>query len=585
MTHASKARMTPAWHAGAGIFVALALAIAPASTSRGQAGPQELAPVPGTYRTDRLGLEYRLLPYRGHYGARLMRAPAAGSPFLKLRRPDGSATYLEPGDMIVTLDDQIIDGPADIENHVVRTKVDFVNFRTRRPEVVWAMFPNDARPGPAPRPDPGPAPQPDPGPAPQPDPVPAPPPVPPSPPDTNPGPAPAVRIVPAAGESRRIRAVLVVDTGAKLEALKDNLAMLRVILEPFRVEGRCDITVLTGQQATADGMRSAIRAQGDASGDTLLVYYTGHGLTDLGRGHALNFTRGPHLLRADVREEMAALRPRLGVLLTECCSVLDVLPPSKMGKPPIPGETPDDRMRIARSLLLRTRGVVDINSSSFDPREGLNEASILSDSGGLFTASIHEAILNAIFDKLDENRDGLLTWGEFLPLVKAQVKLRYRSVRIGLIEAATLPPGAGIHVAKDIAERLLKQPNQTPQAFALDGPTRTILTGPPFEPGAQFSARKVTDPSLGVEVVGARVDAITDADAPFGKALQVGDVVTALNGRTFPAPALMLERLDAIARLNKVRVYRPADSSFREINLPPAPPPRDQLPNMPLPAP
>ena len=47
----------------------------------------------------------------------------------------------------------------------------------------------------------------------------------------------------------------------------------------------------------------------------------------------------------------------------------------------------------------------------------------------------------------------------------------------------------------------------------------------------------------------------------------------------------MLERLDAIARLNKVRVYRPADSSFREINLPPAPPPRDQLPNMPLPAP
>jgi hypothetical protein len=286
-----------------------------------------------------------------------------------------------------------------------------------------------------------------------------------------------------------------------------------------------------------------------------------------------------------VREEMAALRPRLGVLLTECCSILDVLPPSKMGKAPIPGEAPDDRLRIARSLLLRTRGVVDINSSSFEPRDGLNEASILSDSGGLFTSAILDSVVNAIFAKLDENHDGLLTWGEFLPLVQAHVKLRYRSVRIGIIEAATLPPSSGTHVAKDMAERLLKQPNQTPQAFALDGPTYTILTGPPFEPGAQFSARKLADPSFSGEVVGARVDAITNADAPFGKALQVGDVVTALNGRNFPTPALMLEQLDAIAPLNKVRVYRPADSSFREINLPPAPPPRDQLPNMPLPAP
>jgi hypothetical protein len=569
MTHASKARMTPAWRVGAEIFVALALAIAPASTSRGQAEPQELAPVPGTYRTDRLGLEFRLLPYRGHYGARLTRPPAAGSPFLKLRRPEGSPTYLESGDMIVTLDDQIIDGPADIENHVVRTKVDFVNIRTGRVEVVWAMLPNDARPGPSLRPDPGPAP----------------PPVPPSPPDTNPGPAPDVRIVPAAGESRRIRAVLVVDTETKFQAIKNNLELMLAILEPFRAERRCDITVLTEDRATAAGMRAAIRACGDVSSDTLLVYYTGHGLTDLGRGHALNFTRGPALLRADVREEMAALRPRLGVLLTECCSILDVLPPSKMGKSPIPGEAPDDRMRIAQSLLLRTRGVVDINSSSFDPRARLNEASILSGSGGLFTSAIFDSVLNAIFAKLDENHDGLLTWGEFLPLVQAHVKLSYRSIRIGLIEAAKLPPSSGIHVAKDMAERLLKQPNQTPQPFALDGPTYTILTGPPFEPGAQFSARTLADPSFRGEVVGARVDAITDADAPFGKALQVGDVVTALNGRKFPTPALMLERLDAIAPLNKVRVYRPADSSFREINLPPAPPPRDQLPNMPLPAP
>ena len=172
MTHASKTWMTPAWRVGPAIIVVLAMAIAPATTSRGQARPQELAPVPGTYRTDRLGLEYRLLPYRGHYGAAADAPAGRRLAVPEAPAPDGSPSYLEPGDMIVTLDDQIIDGPADIENHVVRTKVDFVNFRTRRPEVVWAMFPNDARPGP--RRDPIPAPRPSPTPAPRPSPTPSP---------------------------------------------------------------------------------------------------------------------------------------------------------------------------------------------------------------------------------------------------------------------------------------------------------------------------------------------------------------------------------------------------------------------------
>ena len=199
--------------------------VAPAQAPAPQ--PAIAAPIPGTYRSDRLGLEYRLHPYRGHYGARLTRSPAPGSPLLKLRRPDGSPTYLEPGDMIVTLDDQVIGGPDDVENHVLGTKVTFVNVRTGLTERATAMFPNDAAPAPPPVPD-------------------AEPPT-------------VVRPAIGPGESRRVKAVLVVDTATKIDALLGNLAVVRGLLAPLVAEGRCDVTVLQGDDATAGRLVEALR--------------------------------------------------------------------------------------------------------------------------------------------------------------------------------------------------------------------------------------------------------------------------------------------------------------------------------------
>ena len=523
--------------------VMLVAAWAPVVASQGPA-PQR--PIPGTFRSDRLGLEYRLHPYRGHYGARLTRPPEPGSPLLAIRRPNGDQTYLEPGDMIVTLDDQIIDGPDDVENHILQTKITFVNVRTGLPERATAMFPNVATAGPGPAP--GPAPRPDPGPA--------------------PVPGPAVQ----PGESRRVRALIVIDTETGLAALRSSQMIVEQMLEPLRAEGRCEITLLRGPDATARGLVEAIRSIGDASSDTVFIYYTGHGATDLGKGHTLTFALGPALPRSEIRQELAALRPRLGILLTECCSILDVIPPAKASPAPQGIEPPpDDHVRSTRSLLLRTRGIVDINSSSFEPSEGLNEYSFLGDGGGLFTGALGDVLVRAPFAKLDDNHDGLLTWGEFFPFVRVLVKVRYLDMRINTMKAADQAPRSVPKGAEAMLETIVKQRVQTPQAFALDGPTFLILTGPRFDPGATFSSRKVVDPQAGGEVAGARVDAITDPAVAFGKTLKVGDVVTAVNGRRFPTPALMLERLDAIAPLNQIRYWHPADSAFHEAALADAP--------------
>ncbi len=60
------------------------------------------------------------------YGARLTRYPVAGSPCAYLQ--------LEPGDMIVSLDNMPFYGPNDIRAHYGQTTVMFVNIRTGFPQ-------------------------------------------------------------------------------------------------------------------------------------------------------------------------------------------------------------------------------------------------------------------------------------------------------------------------------------------------------------------------------------------------------------------------------------------------------------------
>lgn len=77
---------------------------------------------PPEHHAPNLGLYYQLVGFGPAMGARLSRYPEAGSPF--------TAVQLEPGDMLISLDDQPIRSTGDVANHRFRTTFQFVNIRT-----------------------------------------------------------------------------------------------------------------------------------------------------------------------------------------------------------------------------------------------------------------------------------------------------------------------------------------------------------------------------------------------------------------------------------------------------------------------
>ncbi|GAC1467047.1 MAG: hypothetical protein NVSMB9_08240 [Isosphaeraceae bacterium] len=81
-----------------------------------------------------LGIYYQLVPYGQAYGARLTRNPLPKSPAAQLT--------LEVNDMIIFLDNQTIGEPEDLEKHIARTDVTFVNIRTNQPETQSVNVPH-----------------------------------------------------------------------------------------------------------------------------------------------------------------------------------------------------------------------------------------------------------------------------------------------------------------------------------------------------------------------------------------------------------------------------------------------------------
>src|SRR5262249_38115654 len=66
--------------------------------------------------------------------------------------------------------------------------------------------------------------------------------------------------------------------------------------------------------------------------ETLVFYYAGHGAYDTSKGHLLTFVQGD-LPRASLMAAMQKHKPRLTVVLTDCCAVYDDLPGMKPNTP------------------------------------------------------------------------------------------------------------------------------------------------------------------------------------------------------------------------------------------------------------
>jgi hypothetical protein len=228
-------------------------------------------------------------------------------------------------------------------------------------------------------------------------------------------------------EATRVRILLLIDTlGANADVngfAADKDSMKRVIKETMRdqnLEDRYTLDILHGADATPARVLAYYRELKVAPTDALLCYYSGHGGAHKGGGHFLELKAG-RLLRDDLRKAMEGRRPRLVVLLSDCCADYGDVPLSRIlladdGKKDAkkkrdPGARQNTlrspRGETLRHLLFHGRGVVDITACD------LGKVAFSSTSrGGYFTLTLVN-LLRTDSDRFEADGDGVVGWGTF----------------------------------------------------------------------------------------------------------------------------------------------------------------------------
>lgn len=257
-------------------------------------------------------------------------------------------------------------------------------------------------------------------------------------------------------EVTRVRILLIIDTlGDKADlngfgSDKDN--MKKVIKEAMRdqnLEDRYTLDVLQGADATPARVLAYYRELKVAPTETLFCYYSGHGGAHKGGGHFLEMRAG-RLQRSELRKAMEARRPRLVVLLSDCCADYGDVPLSRIlvaedtkkeaKKKPAPGARQNTlrspRGETLRHLLFHGRGVVDITACDL----GKLAFSSYKGRGGYFTLTL-ASLLRTDSDHFEADGDGVVGWGTFFTTLQEATRRASRN-------------GASF---------------QTPRAFALGG--------------------------------------------------------------------------------------------------------------------
>jgi hypothetical protein len=136
---------------------------------------------------------------------------------------------------------------------------------------------------------------------------------------------------------------------------------------------------MTGKELTAKNVAKHYEKLGVTNDDALVFYYTGHG-TYRGDGkaggrndiHTLEFQyqgggdipTEDALRRDDLRAMMAAKRPGLAVILTDCCSEYVPIKPPPTTRAVTPAPDKKEATPLGRSLFLQARGLVDVTAAA-----------------------------------------------------------------------------------------------------------------------------------------------------------------------------------------------------------------------------
>jgi hypothetical protein len=371
----------------------------------------------------------------------------------------------------------------------------------------------------------------------------------------------------------RVFALLVVDTDASIAGLdRDGEAMAGVLQKGFGGSSMLKLRVLRGGQVGPEAILDHFRSVPSGPNDVLLLYYSGHGATVEGRGHVLTTSHG-NLARSTLRSVMESRRPRLTVLLTDCCATvlrLRNLPMAPGAAPPAPPQLSP----LMRCLFLQHRGTVDVTSSSF----GESSWSTVQ-TGGFFTRALTGVLGTGVLAPLDGDNDGFVTWTEIFDDVRSQTQSLYRNIKDALLnddQQRLNTSEAGV---------LRKQLDQVPQAFALGEPLgrgERPGTVPVPDPGADPDHFA---PNLGIRfrmvpVGDASGAELTQPPVPGSGAAQLqlepGDTITVLDTLPIRSPLDVLNHhgRTSVVFIN-VRTHRPQSGLM---TLPPYTPLPDTVP-------
>jgi hypothetical protein len=142
-------------------------------------------------------------------------------------------------------------------------------------------------------------------------------------------------------EATRVRFLIVADSDAKEGAAcamdGHNLkAVLEAGLGRQKLDGRFTIDMITGREVSPGKVLKYYQDLKVGADEALVFYYSGHGAYHSAKGHLLTFSQGD-LSRASVLAAMQQHKPRLAVVLTDCCAIFDDPPPAK---PNLPAKQP-----------------------------------------------------------------------------------------------------------------------------------------------------------------------------------------------------------------------------------------------------
>ena len=286
--------------------------------------------------------------------------------------------------------------------------------------------------------------------------------------------------------------------------VKLDLDKMKTLFQANVPPANLNLIVLDAEDLTSDRMLQAVENLNVAANDTIVFYYSGHGAFDTSsEKQFFQLTKQPNLYRDTLLARMEGKKPRLTVLLSDCCNtaVADAGAGTRTA-----GISAAPRSSIATSfsplfasLFLDCKGTVDMTSSK--PGE---DSVALRARGSIFTLALDQVVLH--------NRTTPdMYWNEF-----------YDKLRSGsqAVFSASLPDG----LLKGPGEP--RQMTQTVHKYRLPGTDfLEDVTPKPDSEGPRLGLRAVNHEGAGV-----RITAIAP-NSPASKAdIAVGDIITNING-------------------------------------------------------